>query len=110
MSSDTLEVLLDNTGEHGTDECVAHYTEILRDEFNIIIIHQVPHSLYCNTLDLGVWCSLQVHVEKYQYMKRCNVENLVRSVYHTWNCGNLNNVISKVFGCLEKVMFLINEG
>jgi len=43
-------------------------------------------------------------------MKQCDVNNLVRSVYHTWNCGNLNTITSNVCGHLEKVLCLINEG
>ena len=43
-------------------------------------------------------------------MNPCNADTLVRSVYHTWSCDNLNNVISKVFDRLEKVFSLINEG
>ena len=43
-------------------------------------------------------------------MKQCDVNNFVRSVYHTWNCGNLNTITSNVCGHLEKVLCLINEG
>ena len=43
-------------------------------------------------------------------MNQCKLYTLVRSVYYTWDCDNLNNVISKVFDRLEKVLCLINDG
>ena len=60
-----LYIVLDNIGGYGTDLCVAQYTAILRAEFNITLIHQVPHIPYCNALDLGLWCSLYAQVEKF---------------------------------------------
>ena len=76
-----LYTLLDNGGRHGTDVCIAQYTEMLRAEFDIILIYQVPRSPYCNFLDLG--SIIYRCKSKIQYMKRYNIENIVRSVYHT---------------------------
>ena len=43
-------------------------------------------------------------------MKRCQTDTLVRSVIDTWVNGCLDDVISKVFKRLKKVLCLINEG
>ena len=42
-------------------------------------------------------------------MRCCAVEALVRSVYETWEKGELNEVITKVFNHLKKVLVLIIE-
>ena len=101
---------MDNAGGHGTKSVIEQYTKMLKDKYNIMIIHQVPRSPYTNLLDLGVWCSLQAHVEKQHYLKRTDVPALVNSVLRAWN-GNsgLHEVISKVWGRLRNVMVLIEE-
>ena len=43
-------------------------------------------------------------------MRCCDVEALVRSVYETWEEGELNEVITKVFNRLKIVLVLIIEG
>ena len=53
-----LYTIIDNSGGHGTNLCLAQYTTMLRGEFNITLIQQVSGSSYCTALDLGVWCSL----------------------------------------------------
>ena len=52
--STMLYLVMDNTGGHGTDECVNEYHIILKKELSIIIIQQVPRSLYTNVLNIGV--------------------------------------------------------
>ena len=39
-----LYIVLDNSGGHRPDLHVAQYTAILRNDFNIMLIHQVPCS------------------------------------------------------------------
>ena len=48
-------------------------------------------------LYLGVWCELQAAVEKNTFIRRSEINVLVRSVYETWGKGKLNKVITKVF-------------
>ena len=48
-------LIMANAGGHGTNECVIKYTRLLKEEFNVEIINQVPCSPYTNVLDLGAW-------------------------------------------------------
>ena len=102
-------LVMDNAGGHGTNECVIKYTRILKEEFNVVIIHQVPWSPYTNVLDLGVWRSLQSIVERKHFMRRCNADSLCRTVREAWNGTALDAIIGKVFTRLEKVICLIKE-
>ena len=47
---------------------------------------------------------MQSAVEKTHYIRRCAVESRVRSVYVTWEKGELNKVITKVFNRLKIVL------
>ena len=38
--------MMDNTGGHGTDVSIIAYKKMLKDDCNIMIIHQVPRSPY----------------------------------------------------------------
>ena len=40
----TLYLVIDNAGGHGKKECIAAYTELLKNGYNITIIHQEPFS------------------------------------------------------------------
>ena len=105
---------MDNAGGHGTNDTIEEYKQLLLDNYNIILIHQVPRSPYTNLLDLGVWCSLQALVEKEHYMKRTDVHALAKSVMHSWNIrGNivgLDGVIGRVWKRLRNVLVLIVDG
>ena len=57
-------LVMDNAGGHGTDNAIIEYTRLLKDTYNITIIHQIPRSPYTNALDLGIWAALQSNVEK----------------------------------------------
>ena len=73
-------LVMDNARCISNNECAIKYTRILKDEFNVVIIHQVLRSPYTNVLDLGVWRLLQSIVERKHYMRRCNAEALCRTV------------------------------
>ena len=103
-------LFIDGAGGHGTNEAINEYDKNLMIDFNIKLVFQVPRTPYSNVLDLGIWCGLQAAVEKTHYMRCCAVEALVRSVYETWEKGELNEVITKVFNRLKKVLVLIIEG
>jgi len=83
-------LVLDNTGGHGTDDCVMRYVAMLKTDFNIECIHQVPCSPFTNVLDLGVWATLQSEVERRHFMKRCHIKALVSTVMTTWDEGRLD--------------------
>ena len=85
-----LYLVLDNAGGHGDDDCVTRYVDMLKTDFNIECIHQVPHSPFTNVLNLGVWATLQSEVERRHFMKRCHVKALVSTVMTTWDESKLN--------------------
>ena len=60
----SLYLVMDNTGGQGTDEYANEYHIILKEDFNIKIIQQVPMLPYTNVMDLGVWAGLQAAVER----------------------------------------------
>ena len=104
-----LYLVIDGAGGHGTNETINAYDKNLMIDFNIKPIFQVPRTPYSNVLDLGIWCGLQAAVEKTHYMRRCAVDTPVRSVYESWEKGELNEVITKVFNRLKIVPVLIIE-
>ena len=55
---------LDNAGGHGTQEAVDAYVKALKDDYNVICIHQRPCSPVTNFLHLGVWIYFQFVVKK----------------------------------------------
>ena len=55
---DDIFFIMDNSGRQGRNDIIEQYTLNLKKYYNIIIIHQVPRSSYCNALDFGVWLSL----------------------------------------------------
>ena len=57
-------LFMDNAGGHGKIAIKEDHERILKQEYNIQIEWQVPQSPETNMLDLGVWVSLQSHVER----------------------------------------------
>jgi len=53
-NSEVIFLHMDNAGGHGTVEAIAEYTEVLQQEFNIQIVHQIPRFPETNILDLGI--------------------------------------------------------
>ena len=98
-------IFIDGARVHGTKEAIVEYNDNLQEKFNIQLVFQVPRTPYSNVLDLGVWCGLQAAVEKTHFMRRCEVNVLVRSVYETWEKGKLNELITKVFNRLKMFLF-----
>ena len=47
-------LVIDNAGGHGTDDAIQQYTALLKNEYNVVLKHQVPNSPETNLLDLGV--------------------------------------------------------
>ena len=71
---------------------------MLLEDFNIVIIHQIPRLSYTNLLDLGVWCSLQSRMEKEHCQKRMDVYALAKWAMNTWNNDKyLTDVINCVW-------------
>ncbi len=57
-------LVLDRAGGHRTIEVVESYKQMMKNRYNIILVHQIPNLPKTNVLDLGIWMSLQNAVEK----------------------------------------------
>ena len=97
---------LDNAGGHGTDDCVAEYVKILKDDYNVICIHQRPRSPATNMLDLGIWMAFQNVVEKLHFGCMKEPHALARTVNKAWE--ELEPVkLTNVFNRWKRVLDLI---
>ena len=102
-------LFIDGVGGRGTKEAIIEYKNNLQEKFNSQLVFQVSRTPYSNVLDLEVWCGLHAAVEKTYFIRRCEVNVLVRPVYETWEKGKLNELITKVFNRLKNVLILIVE-
>ena len=75
---------LDNAGGHDTKEAIDKNIKTLKDDFNVILVHQRPRSPATNMLDLGVWMALQNVVEKLHFRKRMEAKALCNTVEEAW--------------------------
>ena len=102
-----VNLFIDGTGGHRTNEDINVYDKNLIIDFNIKLVFQVPRTPHSNVLDLGICCGLQAAVEKTYYMRRYTVDTLFRSVYETWEKEGLNEIITKAFNRSKIVLVLI---
>jgi hypothetical protein len=102
----TMYLLMDNAGGHGTKDAVSEYTQILREVYNIEIIQQAPRSPEVNALDLGLWMSTQSWVEKKHRNKTTDAIALSASVQEAWEHLPVDT-ICKVFNRIPVVLQLI---
>jgi hypothetical protein len=100
---------MDNAGGHATNEAIQEYTEELLTRFNIVLIHQVARSCETNTLNLGIWMTLQAAVERVHYLRCDDNDALFRSVQETWDTIDQTQAFSSVWGQLRNVLILIKE-
>ena len=84
---------------------------MLRDEYNIKVVWQVPQSPETNLLDLGVWMGLQSHVER---LHRCRTKTsakaLARTVEEAWRMYDSYQPFRNVYKRWDKVLRLIVAG
>ena len=100
---------LDNAGGHGTQEIVDKYVKYLKDDFNVVCVHQRPRSPATNMLDLGVWMALQNVVERLHFKKRKELDALARTTEDAW--GELESMkLTNVWNRWRLVLDLIVEG
>ena len=105
---DAYFLYLDKAGGHGSKEVIDKYVDDLREIWNVICVHQRPHSPATNMLDLGVWMALQNVVEKLHYKKRMEMTALCNTVEEAW--GKLETVkLQNVFTRWKMVIDLIIE-
>ena len=88
---------MDNAGGHGTAEAIAEYTRVLKEEFNIKIIHQIPRSPETNVLDLGIWCCLQWAVDGLMRGRRGDIHALNKGVNEVWSSKDLSTAFGSVW-------------
>ena len=79
----TIYLVMDNAGGHGTNDAIKTYTDGLK-EYNVEIIWQVPRSPETNMLDLGVWMSIHNDVERMHHGIKCSHNALAKSVKDYW--------------------------
>ena len=77
-------LVMDNAGGHGTAEAIDQYTTELLEDYHIEIIHQAARSPETNALDLGVWMSVQSHVERAHLHRARNPDTLAMTVQESW--------------------------
>jgi hypothetical protein len=103
----TIYLQLDNAGGHGTNGAIAQYTSILHDQYNISVIHQPPRSPDTNALDLGLWRSLQAHVERANRDRIISTDSLAQSTRDGWDMipsQTIKNVFNKLPDIWEKII------
>ena len=101
-------LIMDKAGGHGKREVVDAYKAMLETR-KIKIIHQIPNSPETNLLDLGVWRSLQSHVERIDYRYRQDADVLAKTVKKAWQEFS-PETIRKVYERWIRVLDLIKVG
>ena len=102
--SEVCYLVMDNAGGHGSAEAINDYTAMLKNNYNIEIIFQIPRSPITNVLDLGVWMSIQSIVERKHFLRCATTKALVNTVNESWESSNLNIILSNVFQRLKVVL------
>ena len=100
-------LIMDNAGGHGTRDAIDEYVDDLATEYNVHIVWQIPRSPETNLLDLGIWNSLQSHVDRVFRGNKQDVQALARTVMTAWESYYTEDVFERVFVRWEKVLRLI---
>jgi hypothetical protein len=98
-------LILKNAGGYGTRQAVDEYTRQLREQHNMILRFQPPHSPELNALYLGIWMSMQAAVECRHQNRRRDTETLARTVKEAYDLPP--EMITKVFDHLPIIWELI---
>ena len=75
----------------------------MREDYNIIIIQQSARSPEVNALDLGIWMSVQSHVEHRHRERRRDPDGLAETVKEAWE-HLPEDTIQKVFNRIPIVL------
>lgn len=101
-------LFLDNAGGHGTKDIVDMYARKLKDDWNVICVHQRLRSPVTNMLDLGVWMAFQNVVERLHFRHQIELQALARTVTRLWD--ELDPVkLTNVYNRWKLVLDLIIE-
>lgn len=55
---------MDNADGRMIEKAIEQYNNALVINYNVFVYDQILSSIYNNVMDIGVWCSLQLQVEK----------------------------------------------
>ena len=66
----TIYLVIDNVEDHGTNETIKEYRNMMLQQYNIKLFHQTQNLCETNLLNLGVWCAMQSKVESLGYWNR----------------------------------------
>eukprot|EP00957_Ditylum_brightwellii_P147197 11208239-Ditylum_brightwellii.AAC.1 len=97
-----------NAGGHVTDVTVNWYVKLLKETYNIIVIHQIPRSPETNMLDLGAWMAIQSIVEKMHLGHVKDNYCLARSAELAWDSLS-SDKLTNIFNQWKLGMNLIIE-
>ena len=100
-------LVMDNAGGHGTNSTKSEYERILKEDFNIIIIWQVPNSPESNMLDLGAWVSVQSNVERIHrtlVMQNDVLSESITSAFENLSAVTLNNIYDRWVKVLDLIL------
>jgi hypothetical protein len=100
---------MDNAGGHRTDKATDEYVNLLKVEFNIIVLWQVPNSPETNMLDLGAWMTIQNVVEKLHRQRPMNNDALTDSVFEAFDTFDGHTNLAAIARQWETVLDLIEE-
>jgi len=101
-------LVMDNAGGHGTREAINEYTRDLLENYHIEIIHQAARLPETNALDLGVWMSVQSHVERAHRNRARDPDTLALTVQESWR-DLPSDPIQKIFDRIPVNLELIVE-
>ena len=107
-ADESIYLQMDNAGGHGTKVAIEEYTQNLRENFNIVIVHQPPRSPDTNVLDLGLWNAIQSRVDETHRTRTIQAESLAESTKTAW-AGLPIQTITNVFGKLPNIWEKIIE-
>jgi hypothetical protein len=81
---ETIYLIMDNAGGHGSNDAMAQYTGVLWNEYKVQLVWQIPRSPETNMLDLGIWMSIQAVVTRVHHRRGSHPDALARSVEDAW--------------------------
>jgi DNA-binding protein Fis len=107
--NETIYLVMDNAGGHGSNEATAQYTQLLWTDFKVQVVWQVPRSPETNMLDLGIWMSVQAAVSRVHHKRQYHPDALAQSVKDAWDNYLSPNAFKNVHGRLRIVLHCIVE-
>lgn len=99
-----LYLIMDNAGGHGTNDAITNYVHTLKEVYNVEIIHQIPCGPELKILDLGMWMSLQLFVEKKHWGKHTDVVVLARTIQEAWDQFDMVHI--EFLQCTMNLLFI----